>query len=143
MITTSLITSDADFDVVKRIRYQVFVLEQEVEPELEFDEYEETSNHFLAYLHGEPVGTARWRQTHQGIKLERFAVLASARKQGVGYQLVESVLEHITKTTPKPYVYLHAQVTAVHLYEKFGLKKSGNMFEECGIKHYKMERWIK
>lgn len=135
------ITRDDQLKVAYSIRHQVFVLEQEVDPNAEYDEHEAKSKHFLAILEEKPVGTARWRITPNGVKLERFAVLEEARGKGVGKALVAAVLSDI-KTNPKAYgkkKYLHAQLSAVPLYLKFGFEKVGEMFEECNILHYKMQ----
>jgi len=123
-----------------KIRQKVFVEEQELAAAEEYDEFEETSTHFLALEDGFPLGTARWRFTEKGIKLERFAVLAEARGKGVGQSLVKSVLEDISKHPDSlgKLKYLHAQLSAMGLYSKFGFVPKGEMFEECNIKHYKM-----
>ena len=87
------------------------------------------------------MGTARWRITSNGVKLERFAVLADARGQGVGQALVKAVLADI-QAKPEAALkskYLHAQLSAVPLYSKFGFNKVGDIFEECNIMHYKMQ----
>ncbi|GAB3338290.1 GNAT family N-acetyltransferase [Larkinella ripae] len=122
------------------IREAVFVNEQGVRADEEYDEFEESSRHFLALCDGKPCGTARWRKTSNGIKLERFAVLASFRGRGVGQALVKTVLDDVFSQQPEPIesVYLNAQVTAMPLYAKFGFKPVGPLFEECGIQHYKM-----
>lgn len=127
-------------DAAFAIRRAVFVEEQHVPAEEEYDEFETESQHFLAYLGGQPVGTARWRRTSKGVKMERFAVLASARRQGVGQALVRAVLADIFSQQPEPIesIYLHAQVTAMPLYEGFGFVAVGPQFDECGIQHYKM-----
>jgi predicted GNAT family N-acyltransferase len=116
-------------------------VEQEVDASEEYDEFEDTSIHFLAKLDVSPVGTARWRFTQNGVKMERFAVLQEARGQGVGQALVAAVLADINqhpegKTKKK---YLHAQIHAMPLYAKFGFQAVGDQFEECAILHYKME----
>ncbi|MBO0947643.1 GNAT family N-acetyltransferase [Fibrella forsythiae] len=140
MITVSTIQSKADLETVFAIRRAVFVVEQNVPADEEYDEFEDTSHHFLAMLDGQPVGTARWRRTSKGIKLERFAVLASARKKGVGKALVQAVLNDVFAQQPEPIesIYLHAQVTAMPLYADFGFVPVGQKFEECNIQHYKM-----
>lgn len=117
------------------IRKKVFVVEQQVDEREEY-EFEEESVHFMASVDGQNVGTARWRQTDKGIKLERFAVLSEYRSTGVGSALVQAVIADIPKE--HQYLYLHAQLTAMGLYAKFGFKEEGPMFEEAGIKHYKM-----
>ncbi len=57
----------------------VFVVEQEVDAAEEYDEFDDSSVHFLTKMDGSPVGTARWRFTANGVKLERFAVRKEAR----------------------------------------------------------------
>ncbi len=96
---------------------------------------------FLAKLDGKPVGTARWRFTNYGVKMERFAVVKEARGRGVGQALVEAVLEDVDSNPDAAgkTKYLHSQLTAISLYSKFGFEKVGEMFEECNIQHYKME----
>lgn len=140
-IEVSKISGEEQLHEAFAIRKQVFVLEQKVDPSDEYDEFEGTSVHFLAQLDGEAVGTARWRFTTNGVKLERFAVLKSARGIGVGQALVSLVLDDIKsdKRTEGKLKYLHAQLEAVPLYTKFGFKKVGEMFEECNILHYQME----
>ncbi|MDI1321785.1 MAG: GNAT family N-acetyltransferase [Algoriphagus sp.] len=135
------ITAEEDLKSAFKIRKDVFVIEQEVDAADEYDEFEETSTHFLALLDGMPVGTARWRFTQNGVKLERFAVLKEARGQGVGQALVAEVLSDISanNATIGKLKYLHSQLTAVPLYSKFGFEKEGDIFEECNILHYKMK----
>lgn len=121
------------------LRKEVFVVEQNVRHEDEFDEFEESSSHFVALDKDLTVGVARWRRTNDGIKLERFAVKESYRGSGVGSALVKAVIDDINQSEgPKQYLYLHAQLTAVPLYKKFGFKKTGPQFEECNIQHFKM-----
>lgn len=128
----------ADPEVLEKvfaIRREVFVIEQSCPPELEW-EHEEESHHFLATVDGEPAGAARWRKTDNGYKLERFAVLQPHRGLGVAHMLVRTVLADLPADAG--YIYLHAQVDAVPLYEKSGFEKVGAEFEEAGIRHYKM-----
>ncbi|MFC2123232.1 GNAT family N-acetyltransferase [Bacteroidota bacterium] len=140
MITVNKINSPEDFSFSRKIRYQVFVIEQKVPPEDEIDEYEDASIHFIAKLNGTPSGTARYRITDTGVKLERFAVLNELRGKGIGSALVEAVLEDINnnpEASGKP-IYLHSQVDAIFLYTKYGFQKTGELFDECGIMHSKM-----
>src|SRR6201985_2753097 len=129
------VTEPADLEKVFAIRREVFVGEQNCPPELEW-EHEDESNHFLATVGGEPAGASRWRKTDKGYKLERFAVLKKFRGNGVGQALVQAVLNDLPADAE--YIYLHVQVDAVMLYERFNFVKTGPEFEEAGIRHYKM-----
>ncbi|HVW14217.1 MAG TPA: GNAT family N-acetyltransferase [Mucilaginibacter sp.] len=131
------VTDPADLEKVFAIRREVFVGEQNCPPELEW-ENEDVSHHFLATVDGEPAGASRWRKTDKGYKLERFAVLKKFRGHGVGQELVKFVLADLP--VDAEYIYLHAQIQAVTLYERFGFVKTGPEFEEAGIRHYKMMR---
>jgi predicted GNAT family N-acyltransferase len=134
-IRINKVDSDLELAHVFEIRREVFVDEQECPPELEW-EFEEESTHFLARLDELPVGTARWRKTDKGYKLERFAVAMAYRGKGVGQALVAAVLADLPKDAN--YVYLHAQLQAMGLYSKFGFEPEGPQFEEAGIQHFKM-----
>jgi len=123
-----------------KVRREVFVDEQKVPPEAEFDEYESVASHFVVIdKFGEGVGAARWRHTDKGIKLERFAVAKNHRSKGVGSLLLESTLDNIRQTGKSTYLYLHAQLDAIPLYLKFDFKVVGSKFVECSIEHFKME----
>ncbi len=134
-IKISKITDTENLEKVFAIRREVFVDEQNCPPELEW-EFEDESNHFLATVNGVPAGASRWRKTDKGYKLERFAVLKAHRGQGVAQALVTAVLKDLPPDAD--YVYLHAQIQAVPLYEKFNFQKTGPMFEEADIQHFKM-----
>ena len=140
MVNVLQISSPEDLDLAFSIRRKVFVEEQQVRAEEEYDEFEVNSTHFLARIDDTPAGTARWRRTSNGVKMERFAVLSEFRGQGVGKALVQAVLDDIFSQQPEPIerIYLHAQVSAMPLYAGFGFVPVGPMFEEAGIQHYKM-----
>jgi predicted GNAT family N-acyltransferase len=119
-----------------RIRYEVFVIGQNCPEELEW-EFEEESTHFLLIENDIPLASARHRKTEKGYKLERFAVLSEARGKGFGMLILKAILEDIKESNALKY--MHAQEQVIPFYEKVGFEKSGNVFEEAGIMHYKME----
>ena len=118
------------------IRNQVFVIEQHVDTELEYDEFEESSHHYLVLMDGQAIGTARWRETDKGIKLERFAILKELRDKGTGTHLLKEVMKDVTPFK-KP-IFLHAQLRAIPFYERYGFKCIGPMFIEADIQHFEM-----
>jgi predicted GNAT family N-acyltransferase len=118
------------------IRNEVFVIQQSVDPKLEYDEFEDIAIHYLAYADNIPVATARWRHTDYGIKLERFATLENYRNKGVGSAILKEVLKDVS---PHPVIiYLHAQLPAVAFYERYGFIKEGDIFYEANMAHFKM-----
>jgi predicted GNAT family N-acyltransferase len=84
---------------------------------------------------GQSVGTARWRKTDVGIKLERFAVLEAFRSNGVGKKMTQFILNHLDQSE---LIYLNAQESAIGFYEKLGFKSTGPKFKEANIVHQKM-----
>jgi len=118
------------------IRRKVFVEEQGVDPVLEYDK-EEPSHHYLMLLGEKAIGAARWRETPEGIKLERFAVLKEYRNRGLGKIILKEVLSDVIPTGKK--IYLHSQQMAMPFYERNGFVKKGEEFVEAGMKHYYME----
>lgn len=124
------------FETACEIRRVVFVDEQQVSREEEFDEFEDISRHYIIYADEIPVGTARWRYTDNGLKLERFAMLKQYRNKGVGSIILKQVLNDVKGLSD--YIYLHAQLPAVTFYKRQGFEAVGPMFSECNIDHYKM-----
>ena len=118
------------------IRKKVFVEEQGVDASLEYD-HEEEASHYLLFLGEKPIATARWRETGQGIKLERFAMLPQFRNRGFGEIILKEVLKDATSQGKQ--VYLHSQLKAVPFYERNGFVKEGKMFTEAGIEHFLMK----
>ena len=118
------------------VRTEVFIIEQQVDPALEMDEYDDIANHYLAINDDKPIATARWREVDDKIKLERFAVLADYRNSGTGSKILEMVLQDVLHLNKK--VYLHSQLKAVNFYTRHGFIKEGDIFIEADIEHYKM-----
>lgn len=118
------------------IRQRVFVEEQKVSREEEYDEHEDESMHYMLLVENQPAGTARWRFTNSGIKLERFAVLPKFRNSGAGSALVKAVLSDVIPYQKQ--IYLHAQVAAMNLYKRASFVEEGELFYEANIPHFKM-----
>jgi predicted GNAT family N-acyltransferase len=118
------------------IRNAVFVEEQKVSREEEYDAHEDEAVHYLILHNNEAIGTARRRETPNGVKLERFAVLPAYRNKGAGSVLVHRVLSDAKSLHKK--IYLHAQVAAMNVYARAGFIPEGDLFYEAGIPHYRM-----
>ncbi len=118
------------------LRFEVFVQEQKVDKFLEFDGLDDVCIHYLIEADGIPVATCRWRETSEGIKIERFAVKNNFRSKSIGSVLLKYVLDDI-KAGSKD-VYIHAQFDAIKFWEMNKFVTSGNSFSEAGITHFKM-----
>ena len=134
-INVRIVENAEEMKIVRDIRHRVFIVEQNVPEHVEVDQFEKSARYFLAALDGQFVGTARWRKTNKGIKLERFAVLKNKRTYGVGGALVEFMLEQVINETV---VYLHAQDHVISFYKKFGFQPVGDYFYEGDISHQEM-----
>jgi predicted GNAT family N-acyltransferase len=127
----------ADFAAIRDVRTRVFIEEQRVPRELEFDERDPHSVQLLAFDGGTPIGTARLDIEHDG-KIGRVAVLASHRGRGIGAALMAR-LHEIARARGLHAVWCHAQISAVPFYERLGYRPSGPVFDEAGIDHVRMD----
>lgn len=120
---------------LRLIRETVFILEQHVPEELEWDAFDDVSVHVLAFSpDGKPVGTARLLPDgHIG----RMAVLKEWRMMGFGSAMLRRLL-HEAHIRGIKKVILNAQTTAVQFYERFGFQPVGEEFMDAGIPHVKM-----
>ena len=125
------------------VRKTVFVDEQDVDEELEWDEYDEPDSeavHFVGYRDGEPVGAARLREAEPGVgKVERVAVLKSARGEGWGRRLMEA-LEIEAENRGFDKLVLHGQTSAEGFYHGLDYETTSDVFDEAGIPHVKMAK---
>ena len=117
------------------IREKVFVKEQNIPVDLEMDDNNVDSVSICAIMNKKYVGTARYRVTSYGFKLERFAVLKEFRNQGIGKALVQFMFDNLNESR---IIYLHAQEAVVDFYLSLGFKKINDRFFEAGIPHWKM-----
>lgn len=123
---------------IQTIRIAVFQQEQNIPAELEFDGEDERSEHLLAYLDDRPVGTARIRSLNERTaKIERLAVLPTARGRGIGTEIMKKALAIIVDRQYTEAI-VHAQKYIQNMYEKLGFEIIGSDFEEAGIVHVKM-----
>lgn len=129
-----LTTWDADRPRLEHVRRRVFILEQRVPEEEEWDEDDAASVHVLAVRNREPVGTGRL--TPAG-KIGRLAVLSEFRGRGMGGRILGMLMQEAARRG-LPEVVLHAQVQALPFYDKHGFVAEGEVFEEAGIPHRRM-----
>ena len=134
-VNVKIVKNDQEKELVLSIRKIVFIKELNIPEHMEIDDNEDLATYVLANIGSEYVGTARWRDTDSGIKLERFAVLSEYRSYGVGTAMTKFILNELDHSK---LIYLNAQESAISFYKKLGFDSIGPMFDEVGIAHQKM-----
>jgi predicted GNAT family N-acyltransferase len=123
--------------LLRAVREAVFIHEQRVPEELEWDGLDEACRHVLALNeNGQPIGCARLTPKAQ---IGRMAVLPEWRLQKVGTAMLEALLQD-ARQHHLDTVMLHAQLQAVPFYRRFGFTEYGEEFMDAGIPHIAMRR---
>ena len=124
-----------DSGALRAVREAVFIHEQGIPPELEWDETDASCIHVLAMnTAGKPIGTARLLRDGS---IGRMAVLKDWRGKGVGSALVQCLLGEARGRQIKQ-IGLNAQTHAVGFYLKFGFQTVGEEFLDATIPHVRM-----
>lgn len=122
-----------------QVRTAVFVHEQNIPAEMEWDVADQTAVHaVICDAQGEPVATGRLLVHAPGVgRIGRMAVLAHQRGQGLGQQVLEALVQAARKRGDAE-VCLHAQTSAQGFYERLGFTPRGEVYAEVGIPHIEM-----
>jgi YbgC/YbaW family acyl-CoA thioester hydrolase len=125
----------------RRIRTEVFIDEQRVPLEMEWDDADESCLHAVVFNRiGQAVGTGRLLPSQDGTaKIGRVAVNKVLRGSGIGQRLMTALMDAARQRGDKEIV-LHAQRTAEAFYRGLGFTARGDEFEEAGIPHIEMTR---
>ena len=116
------------------VRVDVFVREQGIPAEFEWDQWDARSLHCVAYEQQRAIGTGRLLpDAHVG----RMAVLASHRGHGIGARILQRLIE-AARARGDPRVELSAQHPVVEFYERQGFRAIGKPYLEVGIRHLRM-----
>ena len=115
------------------IRYNVFVLEQQVPVTIEMDELDAVSTHYVAFHGHQAIGTAR---ITPDFHIGRVAVQQGWRSSGIGRMLMDAIVKDLGDRD----LHLNAQTAVEQFYKKLGFKAHGDTFMEAGIEHISMMR---
>lgn len=126
----------ADRPRLQPVRREVFVIEQRVPEAEEWDDDDQVCVHVLALRNREPVGTGRISPAG---KIGRLAVLSEFRGRGIGDRILLTLIEQ-ARHRGLAEVTLNAQVHAMPFYERHGFKAQGEVFDEAGIPHRRMQK---
>lgn len=126
------------------LRYQVFVLEQKIQPSLEFDEKAHMNHNYLVVLkQNKPIATIRFDiYSKHTISPDRFCVAKKARKQGIGSTLLKTFEKKAVELGYK-YSLLSAEKQAIPFYQKNGYQVASEEYLEDGITCVQMKKVLK
>ena len=125
----------------KAIRSEVFIVEQKIPIEVEWDEADAQCVHAVAFNRlGLPLATGRLLQpAPQLARIGRMASSQAVRGAGVGRAVLDALLQ-AARDRGDTEVVLHAQLSAAPFYSRAGFNARGAVFEEAGIAHIEMTR---
>ena len=126
----------------EKIRRQVFIQEQSILEQDEWDALDAVSLHFVVYDRhlendlkiNQAIATARLLENNS---IGRVAVLKSYRSKGVGRLIMQQIIEH-ARTEKRQFLKLSSQIHAIAFYESFGFQVKGGGYLDCGIPHIDM-----
>ncbi|MFC4620152.1 GNAT family N-acetyltransferase [Camelliibacillus cellulosilyticus] len=134
-----VVENHMEYEDALEVRKKVFIVEQQVPEDLEIDEFEDTSIHFVAYDQGQAVGAGRLRKKGDDAKVERICVIPERRGQHIGGLIMRAVEAEAEKMGCEGLL-LNAQCHALPFYEKLGYIVTSDEFEEAGISHVEMRK---
>lgn len=120
---------------LRDIRQTVFIDEQQVAPELEWDALDTDATHFLMTEAGMAIGTARLLANG---RIGRVALLPSARGKGFGQMLMRAVMAHALQAGIQQ-LELSAQTHALGFYQQLGFIVCSEVYFDAGIPHQSMQ----
>ncbi|WP_138860002.1 GNAT family N-acetyltransferase [Exiguobacterium mexicanum] len=127
-------------ELARSVRQTVFIGEQGIAPELEYDELDPDCIHFVGMVDAEPVTTARLRPIGDGVgKVERVATLATKRGNGYAKEIMLAI-EFVARARELHELKLGAQLTALPFYERLGYEAYGDEFLDADIPHRMMHK---
>jgi ElaA protein len=131
--------SRAEVDAALALRSAVFIDEQGVTEAEELDGRDGEAVHLVAVEDGAVVGTCRLLPAGTTVKLGRMAVAAEHRGAGIGARLLAEA-DRRAGALGAERIVLAAQLPAVPLYERAGYTVRGEVFDDAGIDHVRMEK---
>ena len=140
MVNCKLVTDEDELKEAYTVRAAVFTGEQGIPANIVFDDHDLIALHFVAQQDTLIVGTARVvLLNRKQAKVERMAVIASARRRGIGRQIMQFIEDEMEKRRVAQII-LHARYDVADFYRSCGYRQAGGPFQEAGIKHIVMRK---
>jgi predicted GNAT family N-acyltransferase len=122
---------------IKKIRTVVFLHEQNIPEELEWDEYDKTALHFGLFYKSCLVAYARSIENNV-YWIGRMAVQKEYRNISIGSHLLQLVIAFLRDRNSQKDIFVSAQVQAIHFYEKNNFSVRRKTYLDAGILHTDM-----
>ena len=139
LIEQSIGIDNKVFGDAAKIRQSVFVQEQGISTDDEFDAFDAAAHHIVLYIDNVPIACGRLSVFDGQAKLCRIAVLPEHRKKGYASSVFEALLT-VAKNNNIHFAFVHAQTQATGFYGKFGFVAEGDVFLEVDIPHIRMSK---
>ena len=123
---------------LRQIRERVFMQEQSVPAELEWDGLDAEAKHLLLNIGQQPVACARLLPTQH---LGRMAVLPEWRGKGLGRRLMQCAIDYAQHHAWHA-IHISAQIQAQGFYQRFGFTVTSEPYLDAGIWHCDMRLQI-
>ena len=127
-----------EYALLTIIREKVFIEEQKVTSQLEWDGMDKDAIHFLAFKDKKGVGCARAFVIQNRMQLGRMAVLREYRGEGIGSALIQRAIT-LAKLNQLYAIDISAQCHAIDFYKKFGFEVTSDMYLDAEIPHRDMK----
>ena len=138
MITSAFIPGTEDLTEPFAVRREVFIEEQQIPEQEEFDEFETTALHLIVYVDEQTAATGRIWHDGKNFRIGRLAVLKPFRGQKIG-DLALRLLLYKAFSSGAQTIEISAQTYIMPLYRKFGFKEYGEEYIEAGLPHMAMK----
>jgi predicted GNAT family N-acyltransferase len=138
-----MVTTAYEGMTVAYLRYKVFIEEQNIDVDEEFDGTDIAAVSFLLFLDHVPIGTIRYLKDEQGIiHPGRIAILKSYRGKGYGRILMQWFDQYVLGLNKTATLAIHAQLYLQSFYESLGYVAEGSVFMEANIQHIAMKKTL-
>nr|WP_286172819.1 GNAT family N-acetyltransferase [Caproiciproducens sp. MSJ-32] len=130
-----------EFYEIAKIRYEVFVCEQEITCENDFDDKDKEAYHLLVCYKDKFIGYCRILKagvSYEVPSIGRVLILKEYRGYGLAKEMMKKAMDFIFYKLEESEIKLSAQLYVRNLYESLGFKAVSDIYKEAGIEHIKM-----
>ncbi len=128
---------DSNYEDCFKVRKEVFIKEQNISYDKEYDGIDNECDHIVGYVDNTPIATGRILVKDNKYYLGRICVLKEYRGFGYGIELIKEMIKYLEEKNIKE-IYLSSQYYIKDLYSKLGFMEYGKTYLDCNIEHISM-----